>query len=60
MELEEWLNDPEGLARSIEVERMEMETGEFPRTSGVQLVVAMLDRGREDAAKTLVELATRV
>ena len=44
----------------MEVERLELDGGDYPRTSGVQLIVALLDRGREGAAKTLVDLAGRV
>ena len=56
-ELEEWRDDPESYARSMDVESGA--DADTPRPIGVGLMLCMLERGGEDVASALLVLTQR-
>jgi hypothetical protein len=57
-ELEEWQDDPESYARSMDVESGP--DADTPRPIGVGLLLCMLERGGDDVVSALLVLAQRM
>ncbi|GAX82609.1 hypothetical protein CEUSTIGMA_g10035.t1 [Chlamydomonas eustigma] len=57
-ELEEWRDDPESYARSMDVESGP--DADTPRPIGVGLLLCMLERGGDDVVMALLKLAQRM